>query len=157
MPYIFDTNSIVALSHYYPKRFPSFWTRFDAAVEAEDVVSVREVSREIENHSHIQPWLADWLTAHKSVFRVPTPEEMRFVVEIFRVKPFQALVGEKQRLRGTPAADPFVIGCAKISNGVVITQEVKKDGGAKIPNVCDHFGIQWTNLEGFLAAKGWEF
>ena len=157
MPYIFDTNSIAALSHYYPKRFPSFWTLFDAAVEAEEAVSAREVLRELDNHTFLQPWLADWLQKHKSMFRIPTAEEIQFVVEIFKVKQFQALVGEKQRLRGSPVADPFVIACAKISDGVVVTQEVKKERGAKIPNVCDHFEIRWTNLEGFLAENGWEF
>jgi hypothetical protein len=29
--------------------------------------------------------------------------------------------------------------------------------GAKIPNVCAHFGIACTNFEGFLKAKGWSF
>src|SRR2546427_9004813 len=99
MPYIFDTNSIATLSHYYPKRFPSFWTLFDAAVEGEEVVSVREVLKELENHMFLQPWLAEWLEKHKSMFRVPTAEEIQFVVEIFKIKQFQALVGEKQRLR----------------------------------------------------------
>jgi hypothetical protein len=40
MPYVFDTNSIAALSHYYPKRFPTFWALFNDAVAAEDVISV---------------------------------------------------------------------------------------------------------------------
>jgi hypothetical protein len=118
---------------------------------------VREVSKELANHSYMQPWLADWLDLHKSMFRIPTPEEMIFVGEIFKVKTFQALVGEKQRLRGSPVADPFVIASAKVLDGIVVTQEVKKDGGAKIPNVCDHFEIRWTNLEGFLAENKWEF
>jgi Domain of unknown function (DUF4411) len=157
MPYIFDTNSIAALSHYYPKRFPTFWTLFDAAVEAEEVISVREVSKELDNHTFLQPWLADWIKQHKAMFRVPTAEEMQFVSEIFKVKTFQALVGEKQRLRGTPVADPFLIACAKMCGGTVITQEVQKEGGARIPNVCDYFKINWTNLEGFLAEKDWAF
>jgi hypothetical protein len=38
-------------------------------------------------------------------------------------------------LCGSPVADPFVIACAKVSNGAVVTQEVKKEGGLKIPNV----------------------
>jgi hypothetical protein len=50
-----------------------------------------------------------------------------------------------------------VIASAKVLDGIVVTQEVKKDGGAKIPNVCDHFEIRWTNLEGFLAENKWEF
>lgn len=91
------------------------------------------------------------------MFRVPTAEEMQFVSEIFKVKTFQALVGEKQRLRGTPVADPFVIACAKMCGGTVLTQEAKKEGGSRIPNVCDHFKINWTNLEGFLADNDWEF
>jgi hypothetical protein len=157
MPYIFDTNSMAALSHYYPKRFPTFWKLFDKAIDAEEVVSVREVSRELDNHTFLQPWLADWIKQHKTMFRVPTADEMQFVSEIFKVKTFQTLVGEKQRLRGTPVADPFVIACAKISGGTVITQEVLKEGGSRIPNVCDHFEINWTNLEGFLAANNWEF
>jgi len=157
MPYVFDNNSISALSHYYPKRFPTFWKLFDAAVEAEEVVSVREVYRELENHTFLQPWLAEWLEKHKTMFRIPTAEEMQFVSEIFKTKAFQGLVGEKQRLRGSPAADPFIIACAKISNSVVVTQEVKKEGGAKIPNVCDYFKINWTNLEGFLSENNWEF
>ena len=28
---------------------------------------------------------------------------------------------------------------------------------AKIPNVCDHFGIPCVNLEGFMAKEKWEF
>src|SRR5439155_87145 len=148
---------IAALSHYYPKQFPTFWKLFHAAVDAEEVISVREVSKELDNHTFLQPWLAEWIKQHRAMFRIPSAEEMQFVGEIFKVKPFQALVGEKQRLRGSPVADPFVIACAKISNGIVITQEVKKESGAKIPNVCDHFHIKWTNLEGFLAENDWEF
>lgn len=61
---------------------------------------------------------------------------------------------EKQRLRGSPVPDPFVIACANVSAGTVVTQEVKKEGGSKIPNVCEHFKIKWTNLEGSLAENG---
>jgi len=157
MPYVIDSNSIAALSHYYPKRFPTFWALFDAAVDSAEVISVREVSNELDNHTFLQPWLAEWLKQHKSMFRIPSAEETEFVGEIFKVKNFQSLVGEKQTLRGSPVADPFVIACAKVAGRIVITQEVKKDGGAKIPNVCDHFKIGWTNLEGFLADKDWEF
>jgi hypothetical protein len=50
-----------------------------------------------------------------------------------------------------------VIARTKLRGGTVMTEEVKKQGGAKIPNVCEHFGVTWTNLEGFLADNGWEF
>lgn len=34
--------------HYYPDRFPSLWERFDEMVETERMISVSEVSRELE-------------------------------------------------------------------------------------------------------------
>jgi hypothetical protein len=43
MPFIFDTNSLRVLGNYYPDQFPSFWQRFENAVEKKDVLSVREV------------------------------------------------------------------------------------------------------------------
>ena len=33
---------------------------------------------------------------------------------------------------------------------------MKKNAG-KIPNVCEHFGVDWTNVEGFMAREGWTF
>jgi Domain of unknown function (DUF4411) len=122
MPYVFDNNSITALSFYYPDRFPTFWKLFNDAVDKEEVTSVREVLNELEKHTRIKTWLADWLNVHKAMFRTPTAEELQFVVEIFKVSNFQALVGEKQRLRGTPVADPFVIACACPSALILVVE-----------------------------------
>ena len=58
---------------------------------------------------------------------------------------------------GKPVADPFVIARAKISGACVVTQEKKTDNAAKIPNVCDHFGIRCINLEGFMEKESWKF
>ena len=33
MAYVFDTNSFIVIGHYYPEQFPSFWEKFDQAVE----------------------------------------------------------------------------------------------------------------------------
>jgi hypothetical protein len=32
-----------------------------------------------------------------------------------------------------------------------------KPKGAKIPNICDHFKVEWRNLEQFMEEQGWEF
>jgi len=66
-------------------------------------------------------------------------------------------VGEQQRLRGFPVADPFVVACARVRNGCVVTEEAKKPNAAKIPNVCEHFGLECTNVEGFMARNDWQF
>jgi hypothetical protein len=70
---------------------------------------------------------------------------------------FQQIIGTKARLTGTPVADPFVIASAGVRNGTVVTQERRKPNSAKIPTVCDHFGIKSVNLEDFMRNIGWTF
>ncbi|MBK8246690.1 MAG: DUF4411 family protein [Gemmatimonadetes bacterium] len=82
---------------------------------------------------------------------------MEMVAEIFRVPHFQQLIGEKQRLRGQPVADPFLIARAKALGWSVVTEEVMKPNAAKIPNVCQHFGIPCTDMKGLLTSLGWKY
>lgn len=157
MIYVFDNNSMRVISHYYPERFPTFWRQFDAAVAESSVFSVREVYNELINWGAAQEWFLRWLKRHRSMFVVPEPKETLFVAEIFKVPHFQALVGGTQQLKGQPVADPFLIACAKVRGGTVVTEEGKKLNAAKIPNVCEHFEVPCTNVEGFLTASGWQF
>ena len=64
---------------------------------------------------------------------------------------FRNLVSEYERLQARPVADPSVIACAQVREGCVVTQERGKPNAAKIPHVCDHFGVRCTDFEGFLA------
>lgn len=156
MPYVFDTNSFRVLENYYPERFPTFWGNFNEAVETGTVVSVREVYNEMERHTRTA-WLMDWAKERRSSFLTPTAAEMQFVAEIFRVPHFDTLVGETQRLQGSPVADPFLVACAGVLGGFVVTEEALKPNAAKIPNVCQHFDVECTNVEGFLDRMGWKF
>ena len=156
MPYIFDTNSFRVLGNYYPDRFPSFWEQFNEAVRTDSVFSVREVRRELEVQATSQ-WLSDWVKANSGIFRAPTAEETAFLPNIFQIEHFRALVGEKQRLKGSPVADPFLVACAKVHGGCVVTEEQLKPNAAKIPNVCHHFGVDYCDVEGFLERVGWAF
>lgn len=156
MIYIFDTNSLRVLGNYYPDRFPTFWKQFQEMIELGSVASVREVYNELERQIS-DTWLWGWVKDHREFFLVPGPDETRFVGEIFRVPHFRAMVGEAQRLRGYPVADPFIVACAKARQGCVVTEEAKKPNSAKIPNVCEHFGVDCTNVEGFMARSNWQF
>ena len=102
-------------------------------------------------------WLVNWVRQQRAMFVIPGAEETEFVRKIFEVRHFQALVRETQRLKGQPVADPFVIACAFVRNGTVVTEEERKPNAAKIPNVCDHFRVRWTNVEGFLSENQWRF
>lgn len=154
--YIFDSSSFRVLNHYFPERFPTFWTKFDEATSGGTIVSVREVRRELDRQvvsQHVQ----DWVKANKSIFHTPNGAETDFVKDIFAVPHFQYLVKKEQTLRGRPVADPFVIAAAKVRNGVAVTEEAMKKNAAKIPNVCAHFGIECTDAEGFMEQQGWSF
>jgi len=156
MSYVLDTNSWRVLENYYPSRFPSFWTTFDGFVAGGGIVSVREVLRELENQLRA-PHLQQWVDRNRSVFLPPTPQETVFVTAIFAIPHFQALIGAKQRLRGMPVADPFVIASAHARGICVVTEESLKPNAAKIPNVCERFGVDFCNFEDLMTREGWSF
>lgn len=165
MIYVFDTSSIRALQHFYPRVFRSIWDGLDDLVAQENLISTREVFKELESQA-ISAELAEWIKGKKEIFRMPVGEELQFVAEIFKIKHFQALIGKQQRLKGTPVADPFVIACAKAYKGTVVTEEgwqrpskilTPKLNAAKIPNVCAHFKVPCVDLEAFMQQQGWTF
>lgn len=155
MIYIFDTSSLRVLGNYYPDRFPSFWKRFEAAINAGEIRSVREVYNELQHYANV--WLRQWADRNRALFAKPGPAEMAFVREIFEVGHFRTLVGERQRLRGQPVADPFLVAAASVLDGCVVTEESNRPNAAKIPNVCAHFDIDCVNVEGFFERHGWTF
>ncbi len=156
MIYVFDTSSFIVLGHYFPDRFPSFWNHFDNHVSDGNIISVREVLGELSSPAN-KPHLAFWLKINKSIFAVPGDEETRFISEIFTIPSFQQLVKQKQISKGNRVADPFVIASARVKNACVVTEEAFRENAAKIPNVCQHFHIDCTNLEGFMERENWTF
>lgn len=156
MVYVFDTSSFIVLGHYFPQRFPSFWKKFNAAVRHGKIISCREVYRELKGQGN-KAHLDNWIQENKRLFLKPTADETGFVAEIFAVHHFQQMVTERQRLKGSPVADPFVIALAKVRSGCVVTEESKKPHAARIPNVCERFGIPCCNIEGFLEENEWAF
>ena len=155
MIYVFDTSTLIDLfRNFYPKRFPSLWEKFDQAVKAESIISVREVFNEIEERGDR---LSKWAKINRYFFQLPASEELGFVAEIFAVSHFQSLVRKQERLQCKPVADPFVIAKAKVLVGCVVAEEDMKPNASRIPNVCEHFGIDCLNLEGFMERENWMF
>jgi len=90
-------------------------------------------------------------------FHDPTPEELEFITEIYRVPHFMNGIGKQKMLAGGPFADPFIIAKAYIERGTVVTLEKYSPNGAKIPNICSHFKISCINLQDFLKENNWSF
>jgi len=156
MIYVFDTSSLRSLQHFYPSVFKTIWQGLDTLVQQQTLISTREVWNEIERQNVSAEVLA-WAKKNKRIFTTPTAAELQFVAQIFQIKHFQNLIGEQQRLKGTPVADPFVIACAKIKGGTVVTEEQLKPQAAKIPNVCAHFKVPCIDLEEFMQQQAWAF
>ena len=156
MIYVFDTSSLSKFKHFYPGVFKSVWHGLDELVKQKQLISTKEVWNEMERGNPDQ-YTNEWLKDRKEIFTIPSAAELRFVAEIFKISHFQALIGEQQRLKGTPVADPFVIACAKINKGTVVTEEQFKPNAAKIPNVCQHFQIPCIDLEKFMQQQDWSF
>jgi len=154
--YVLDTNSFRVFGNYYPESFPSFWAEIDTLVGAGMLISCREVSKELELQSPSEH-LNNWVDNHSDLFTKPTGDEMEYVTEIFRVEHFRQLIGKKQQLKGLPVADPFLVARGAILGACVVTEEVLKPHAAKVPNICEHFSVRSTNVQGFLLEVGWRF
>jgi Domain of unknown function (DUF4411) len=96
MIYVFDTSSFIRLNSYYPDIFPGFWQQFNETVAAGEIVSTREVLRELEREDpdHVFAWAKQ----NAGVFTTPTGAETQFVGRILAVPHFQQIIGTKARL-----------------------------------------------------------
>lgn len=154
--YVFDTSAFAVLFRsFYPSRFPTLWDQFNALIDGSRIVSTREVRREIEDR---EDQLRGWARQNSHVFTTPTRIEGEFVAGIFRIEHFRANIEQRKMLKGGKNADPFVIAkAATTEDGCVVTLEQNRPNAARIPNICDHFGVPCLNLEQFMEAEQWKF
>lgn len=157
MIYVFDNDAFRIMSHYYPTTFKTLWENMDLLADTGELISVKDVVREIESKLPNLGFLEPWIKKQKKIFVAPEPNEMLFVAEIFRIAHFRMEMGEQAILRGDPHADPFLIAAAKVRSGTVVTQEKWKPNSGKIPNVCDHFGVPHMTIEKFFQTQSWTF
>lgn len=154
--YVFDSGPLIDIfRHYYPARFPTLWEQFDKMIAKNRIVSTREVYNELAGYGDD---VSEWCKKMRQIFTIPDTIELEVVREIFKVQHFQVLIRKKVRLAGRPVADPFVIARASaLTNSCVVTTEIYKPNAATIPNVCNHFQVDCTNLEGFMERENWKF
>ena len=154
--YVFDTSPLSTLfKNYYRSRFPSLWDKFDRLVSEERITSTREVSRECTDGP--VDALRIWAAEQQNFFHLPTATEGKFIAEIYKVQHFQQNIEQSKLLKGGRNADPFVIAKAAVDGCAVVTVERFKENSAKIPNICEHFGIECLSLEDFMERESWQF
>ena len=153
--YVFDNSPLSNLfKHFYRGRFPTLWQNFEALVSRDVVTSTREVKRELDQYAHADQ---NWIRQYSQIFSTPTTAELEIIRRIYAIKHFQQNIESKKLQRGGLNADPFVVAKAAVYSGTVVTLESFRPNGAKIPNICQHFGIACIDLEQFMEEQGWKF
>lgn len=150
--YVVDTNVFRTLSNFNPDTFPTIWERIDLLAENGELISVREVRRELK-HQCNSDHLAEWIESHRSIFLLPSNGECEFVVELMLREQYRNLIKHRNIRKGSPAADPFIIASAYRHNATVVTQEQLVEGGARIPTACQEYDIPCIDLNGFFQAE----
>jgi len=147
--YIFDTNVFLALGIITRLRFPTIWDKLDSLVNNNQLISVREVRRELNrlcSYDHI----SNWIDSNREIFVIPADEECDEVASILAREQYRGIVKRKNISNGFAVADPFLIAIAKVREGIIVTQETFIEGGARIPTICKDLNIQCINLEKFF-------
>ena len=160
-----DTSVYIqAYRNYYPFDLaPGFWEALKRAAQEGKICSPITVYDEITEGS--QDPLAEWAKTLKDVL-FQNPDE-RVVEEYQKIVNF---VGEQYHdehyiREFLSKADPWVVAHALAHGLTVVTMESLKNeqrnphsgqivGKIKIPNVCRHFKVSWTNTFDLLRQLG---
>src|SRR6185312_16857286 len=107
--YIIDSSALFDLKRNYPSGvFKGVWDNFEKMCNSLEIISVREVRREVEKG---MDWLIEWAKNHSKIFLEPTNRELIYIGELQEKYPHLIDYNSDR-----PAADPFVIACAKEYN-----------------------------------------
>lgn len=153
--YVFDSGAFIHLfKYYYTDTFKSLWEKFNELVDSGKIISVIEVRRELEDHGDR---LADWVKNHNKIFLKPNQEEANVVTHIYSHVHFEHNIKKQNQMQYCNAADPWVVAKAKVNGYKVVSTEVYKKDGAKVPNLCEYEGVVHLSVEEFMKEEKWSF
>jgi len=149
--YCIDTSSLIeASTRYYPSSsFPSLWVRLETLINDGRLCAPEEVQGEIAKQDD---YLKEWGRAHHGLFVPLDQDQMGEASRI--VATFERLV---DTVRNRSAGDPWVIALAKLKGYTIVTQERKAPSKIKIPDVCEHYGLDYISLIELIRREKWTF
>lgn len=149
MNYLLDANTLIeAKNRYYRMATcPGYWDWLLQAHARGLVGSVDSVARELRKGNDD---LAEWAKTHGEVFQPESDEATQHAfAEIARYVAARADTMKPGALEEFLAgADPWLIAKARVTSALVVTQErLNLEAKRKflIPNVCQHFGVEWID------------
>jgi len=148
--YVIDSSALFDLKKNYPPTvFKGVWDNFEKMCHSLEIISVRDVKVEVEKG---MDWLVGWAKEHSRIFLEPTFEELVLVGELQEKYPHLIDYNSDR-----PAADPFVIACAKRYNLKIIQHERIQNNKQKLPFVARQEGIECILLTQLFELEKWEF
>ncbi len=149
MIYVVDTCIMRELFHYKRSVVPEIWEGLEYLIENGEVVFAKESYSELEKQFVENNYPQQWIKAYKKYFLPANNEECIIVSEIYSYRNFENNVAKRNLLEGRPVADAFIVAKAKIIGGIVVTREKYTPNAARIPNICEKFGVECMYEEEF--------
>lgn len=160
MIYLIDSNIFIeAKNRYYGFDFcPAFWDFLDKEIDKTTIFSIKEVYTELSKGDDD---LALWIKNRKDTSFFITVDDKETQKEFMKIAQYvQSNFSQEEVNKFLSVADPWLIAKAKVLEATIVTHEVlaplntKK---VKIPNICAHFGIDYSNPFNMLRSLGARF
>lgn len=158
--FVLDTSVFIqAYKDYYSMDLvPAFWDFLVQANRAGTVYSIDRVYQELEAKDDA---LFDWAKDNLSVFTPSTGTDVASVYHdmVNWVQNNQNFT-DAAKHKFARVADGWLASYAKVHGSVLVTQEsydARTRSNVKIPNLCQQYGIAWTNTFGMLRRLGARF
>lgn len=153
-----DANTYIqAKNTYYQMDFcPGYWDWLDREFNLGNLASISMVYDELTSSNDE---LADWVKNRKQQFFDVMDEDTQKIFTDIAGFLSEQDFDPKNRDDFLGGADPWLIAKAKVINATVVTHEVFVQSNSrkvKVPNICQQFGIGYTNtfkLLNLLQAK----
>lgn len=151
--YSFDTSAFINGQRdlFRPTTFGPLWDVIAKMIEAQEILAVEEVKREIRRKDDD---VAAWVRSQRGLFVRLEHDIQKATKEVLAACP--RLMAQHGANRNS--ADPFVVGLALARGGTVVTQETAANSARKprIPDACIAVGVPWMTLPEFVDAQGWQ-
>lgn len=151
--YLLDSNTYIqAKNLYYQMSFcPAYWSWLDLQYEQSDLTSISSVYEELIDFGDD---LSEWAKDRKDRFIDISNEDIqnKFVDVVDYVNNLQHKT-QPHKTSFLAKADPWLIAAASVTGATIVTEEIwtaPNSTKVKIPNICDHFNVQYIKTHEML-------
>ncbi len=163
MLHLLDANVFITAknTYYDPALVPAFWSWLEDQARRGTVASTDLVYDELKAGDDD---LAEWVKDHRdSLFRFESSSKA-VAAHVASLGKWAKAEGYKphavEEFMDLPRADPFLVGVGAEFGHVVVMLEIpagSKRKKVKIPDACDHLGVQWENTFEMMRGLGARF